>query len=131
LRIINGDLRFHERQEAEEGVQEFRKYRSSSSGVREFRVKKSGSQGERKGLLVEVNNELLASTANAEKILLGGEGRPPGLRPANKRTELTYPGADPTRLSGARIVVGRGSVRCRGIARCLIYDAAPRDRLYP
>jgi hypothetical protein len=87
-------LRFHERQEAEEGVQEFRKYRSSSSGVREFRVKKSGSQGERKGLLVEVNSELVESTANAEKILLGG-GKGGPLRCAPLTNERNSPIQEP------------------------------------
>jgi hypothetical protein len=31
--------------------------------------------------------------------------------------------------AGRHIAVGRGSVRCRGIARCLIYDVAPSCRI--
>ena len=65
LRIINGDLRFHERQEF--GREEDRRQEYRSSGVQEFRSQEVRESGERKGLLVEVNGELVESTANAEK----------------------------------------------------------------
>ena len=50
-------MRFHERQEF--GREEYRRQEFRSQEVRE--------SGERKGLLVEVNGELVESTANAEK----------------------------------------------------------------